>query len=379
MKTKMILEILSCLIVQSVFGRSFQTGHFVMTLTDKESRPITNATVYVKTLNRTGLAAGAYDSHYTTFSAQTGTNGIADVSFQFLTSHFTWWLDTPSHHSEEVGFRSDRFVPTIVKSDYWSIDTNTVEGLSRYNELKSLEDSGNYQAYAEKFEHKSVTYASNVVYRALSFFPKVNPQPMYAYGGLNRIATPIVETSQETNGYTVISYPRFEVDLEKFALLPPFNGDEVGSVSDFAVERYCVETNGVENFYGMVLFAPGCGAYKAVKTGDDSFPSAYGADPAAEYQNVLYFHVVKDLPTKRIISRQGLLSSNEYMVVRSRMRLSENGGTNGWHYSKIIGPISLGKYLSFGQCVFNPSFNDTNLEFNVRENLAGSRGENRWP
>ena len=134
-----------------------------MTLTDNESRPITNATVYVKTLNRTGLTAGAYDSHYTTLSAQTDTNGVADVTFSFLTSHFTWWLETPSHHSEVVGFKSDFLVPEIVKSDYLSINTNTVDGLAKYNELKTLEEARDYIAYAEKFEPKSVTNVSNLV------------------------------------------------------------------------------------------------------------------------------------------------------------------------------------------------------------------------
>ena len=61
----------NCFVVLFAFGKPFQTGHFVMTLTDKESRPITNATIYVKTLNRTGLMAGVYDSHYTIFSAPT--------------------------------------------------------------------------------------------------------------------------------------------------------------------------------------------------------------------------------------------------------------------------------------------------------------------
>ncbi|MGN0846458.1 MAG: hypothetical protein ACI4RA_03635, partial [Kiritimatiellia bacterium] len=52
-------------------GWSAQTGHFVVTLTDKEARPITNATVYVETLKKLGLGMGTYRSHYTTFSNQT--------------------------------------------------------------------------------------------------------------------------------------------------------------------------------------------------------------------------------------------------------------------------------------------------------------------
>lgn len=380
MTIKRVVMILSVLLLGSASARSFKTGHFIVTLTDKESNPITDATVYVKTLNRTGLGAGAYQGHYTTFSARTDTNGVADVSFQFLTSHFTWWLDTPSHHSEEVGFRSDHFVPTIVKSDYWSIDTNTVVGLLRYAELKALDAAGDYLAYAEKFEHKSVTYASNVVYKTMSFYRKRNSLPMYAYGSLNKIRIPTTESLDDTRGYTLISYPRFEIDLEKCAILPPHNrrGD-VGVTSDFAIERYCVETNGIENFYGKMIFAPGCGAYKRAKTDDESFPSTYGADACAAFQNEFDFHVVRDSSTKRVISWQGLLSSNEYMVIRSRMNVATTGETNGWHYSKVLGPIRLSTYLTFEQSVFNPEFNDTNLEFDVRQNLARSRGESRWP
>ena len=364
------------LFVSCVFARSFQTGHFVMTLTDNESRPITNATVYVKTLNRTGLTAGAYDSHYTTFSAMTDTNGVADVSFQFLTSHFDWWVDTPSHHSKAVGFKSDFLVSEVVKSDYWDSETNTVEGLVRYNELKALDEAGDYVAYVEKFEPKSVTYVSNIVHKSLSFYPKRNPQPMYAYGDKNAIDLPENEIRTETNGYVVISCPTVSVDLERCSLLPPF-GD--GVTADFSLERYCVETNGVQEFYGRMVFSPGCGAYRSNKTLDNSFPSTYEADLQNRYESVVDFRTVRDLGTGRIMSSQRLLGKDEYMVLRTRLDVSDSGNTNGWHYSKILGPIRVRSDLSFDQLVYNPRLNDRNLELDVNENLAGSRGESRWP
>lgn len=377
---KLFLTAAFLMVVEVVVARSFQTGHFIMTLTDKEARPITDATIYVKTLNRIGLTAGVYSSHYTTFSAQTDSNGVADVSFQFLTSHFTWWLDTPSHHSEEVGFQSDHFVPIIVKSDYWSTNTNTVEGFARYNELKALDESGNYLAYAEKFEHKSVTYLSNVVYKAMSFYPKVNPQPMYAYGEFNEIKLPNSRTTIQTNGYSLTVFPRVAVDLELCELLPPHAASRrSGRTSDMEIERYYVETNGVRNFFGRVVFNLGCGACKRVKTGDDSFPTTYAADVNSSYEREFPFHIVQDVATGETISCQQLLDRNEYWVIRTRKSVSDDGATNGWHYAKIQGIITIGDVLSFTQSVFNPRLNDTNLEFNVRENLAGSRGQSRWP
>lgn len=369
-----------CSVALCVFARPFHTGHFVMTLTDNESRPITNATVYVKTLNRTGLTAGAYDGHYTTFSAQTDTNGVADVAFRFLTSHFTWWLETPSHHSEAVGFKSDFLVPEIVKSDYLSINTNTVDGLAKYNELKTLEEAGDYIAYAEKFEPKSVTYVSNVVRKAMSFYPKINPQPMYAYGEMNEMELPGQRTVIETNGYSLVIFPRVSVDLECGALLPPYTGNGYsGKVSDIEIERFYVETNGVKNFYGRMLFNEGCGGYKRKKTSDGSFPTAYTADVDGVYVREFHFHVMEDASTGARISCQQLLDEDEYMVIRTRMSLSQDGETNGWHYAKLLGVINIGDILSFTQSVFNPRLNDTNLEFDVKENLAGSRGQSRWP
>lgn len=367
---------IACCAGSCAFVRPFRQGHFIMTLTDKASRPITNATVYVKTSNRIGLAAGAYDSHYTTFSAQTDSAGTANVSFQFLTSHFDWWLETPSHHSTAVGFRSDFIKSTVVRSDYWDSETNTVEGLARYNELKALDEAGDYVAYANKFEHKGVTYSNNVVRKAMSFYPKINPQPMYAYGDKNSIDLPENVIRTETNGYVFISCPTVSVDLERCSLLPPF-GD--GATVDFSLERYCIETNGVQEFYGRMVFQPGCGAYRLRKTLDKSFPSTYKAELQNCYEPVVEFRTVRDLGTGRIMSSQRLLGKDEYMVLRTRMGVSDSGITNGWHYSKILGPIFVGSELSFDQVVYNPRFNDTNLEFDVKENLAGSRGESRWP
>lgn len=377
MKTVFTALTLVALLCGHVDARSFQTGHFIMTLTDKEANPITNATVYVKTLNRTGLAAGAYDSHYTTFSSQTDSNGVADVSFQFLTSHFDWWLDTPSHHSGEIGFQSDSLSPTIVRSDYWNPDTNTVEGLVRYNELKALDEAGDYEAYARKFEHKSITYASNTVYKSLSFYPKRNPQPMYAYGQFNEIKLSTTGTALETNGYVLVSYPKVSIDLETCSVLG--TSHVAGKNSDVELERFYVETNGIQNYYGKLVFAPGCGAYRCVKTGDGSFPTTYSADVNANYEREFPFHLIQDATSGERISCRSLLDSNEYLVVRTRMSVSERGATNGWHYAKLQGGIFLGDVLSFSQVVFNPRLNDTNLEFDVRQNLSGTRGESRWP
>ena len=380
MKIRMTVVLLLAFTIINVFGRSFKDGHLMMTLADKSMQPITNATVFVKTLNRTGLTAGVYPGHYTTFRAQTDTNGVADVAFRFLTSHFTWWLETPSHHSEAVGFKSDFLVPEIVKSDYLSINTNTVDGLAKYNELKALDEAGDYVAYVERFDPKSVTYVSNTVYKSFSFYPKRNPQPMYAYGQWNRLRLPMTGEVVQTNGYELTVYPQVAIDLREGALLPPHNGRDVpGKVADFTLERYSVVTNGVKSFFGKIVFSPGCGAYKGFKNDDESFPSVYSANENEVFANEIDFHISKNASTGETITCKQLVDTNEYMVVRSRVSTNGDGSSNGWHYSKILGRMCITSALSVSQSVFNPRFNDTNLEFDVKENLAGSRGESRWP
>ena len=85
-------------------GRTAHTGHLFVTMTDRETgRPITNATVTVRTQTEFNPAR-TLESYFTKTSAQADTNGIAHVEFQFYTSRFDWWVDAPSHYCGMWGF-----------------------------------------------------------------------------------------------------------------------------------------------------------------------------------------------------------------------------------------------------------------------------------
>ena len=106
-----------CLPVWALSFGQGTTGHLIVSFTDKKTGgPITNIIVTVETLNCLGPNAGVYESHYTKTSAMT--------------------------------------------------DSNTIDGLAKYNELKALDDDGDYIGYAAKFEPESVTHTTNAVYRA---------------------------------------------------------------------------------------------------------------------------------------------------------------------------------------------------------------------
>ena len=363
--------LMGCMSVDAL-GWGWETGHFIVRVTDNIGNPITNAEVMVETLNCTGLAAGVYQSHYNRTSATADTNGVVDVGFQHLTSCFDWFLWTPSHYSGRFLTDRESFSCQIVDSDYLDINTNAVDGLAKYNELKALEVAGDYIGYAAKFEPKSVTYTTNVVSRAVGgFYPKRNPQPMYAYEG-DFLEYPYLPDHSEmisSNGIDYVKYDEVDYDLREGAFLPPWGGRRdrwAGKVSDFKIVRYSVVTNNVRDYFGWIEFAPGCGAYKRKKTGNGSFPSTYEADTNALFLSRIpyrYYEVDEDSPS---IDVETLVAPDEYMVLRTRVVVDENTGSiTNCHYSKILGEMYFGQSINFVESVFNPQPNDPNLEHDI--------------
>lgn len=365
---------------------TWHTGHLVVSLADKDGHPITNAVVSVRTLNKRYLGVGGKESDYDVTRQSTDTNGVADVAFRFWDRHFKWRVETPSHYSAFFGEKRESFRATVVPSDYEQFSTNTVEGLRMYNELKALEDAGDIEGYYAKFEPKSVTYSSNVVYRTARFYPKLNPVPMYMYGLFLNVKLPVTATCLVSNGVDILQYPVAEFDLKKGAVLPPYaDPDDVedgiaGEVADFSVTRHCVETNGVRTFFGTIDFAPGCGAYRCQTTGDESFPTVYSADTNAVYQTRIPYQYSHEINSGHCLPGRPVLDIDEYMVLRTRVQTNSLGVVTNCHYSKIVGGVEVDEGLRFRATVFNPRSNDPNLEADIGVNLAEGEGaEARWP
>jgi len=143
--------------------------------------------------------------------------------------------------------------------------------------------------------------------------------------------------------------------------------------------------NGTPNFptvgdvIGRIEFDEKCGAYVKKCTGNENFPSTYGADTNKTY--------VSDIPI-RIVAQKGnvwlhegkVVESDEYMVIRSRVKCDEQGKIVSANYSKLIGPVRFGSSVDIFQSVFNPRPNDTNLEFDPKRNLyQGKKGRGMIP
>ena len=365
------------------------TGHLVVTLTDKETgAPITNAAVVVQVDKSRSLSWHASPKYERT-SAQVGSNGVVDVEFPLRKPNFHWRVRSPTHYCGRyrLGARDEFFGSTSEQSDYLDINTNTVEGLAKYNELTNMYNSGDYVGYLSKFEPKSITYTNNVIYRSASFYPKRNPQPMYAYGENYDLYLSMKTSAIVTNGMEVMRYAPVDFDMKE--CLPvsydPNHDDSwdgpAGKVADFRIERFKVVTNGVTTTYGWIEFAPGCGAYKRSTTGDDSFPTTYEADTNEVFVSRIPFECSS--VSGKVVRIERILERGEYMVLRTRASTNDVGAVTSCNYSKILGPMFVSDHwyprdhVSFQSMIFNPEPNDPNLESDLRSNLA-TRGYGSW-
>ena len=87
----------------AVNARTFHTGHLFVSLTDRETGgPITNATVTVRCQTKFSLSH-TLESFFTKTSAQSDSNGVAHVEFQFCSPEFNWWVNAPSHYNGPFG------------------------------------------------------------------------------------------------------------------------------------------------------------------------------------------------------------------------------------------------------------------------------------
>ncbi len=360
--------------------RSAHTGHLFLTLTDIETGcPITNATVTVRCQTEFNIGR-TLESHFTKTTAVPDSNGVAHVEFAFYDPDFQWWVDAPGHYSRMFGFGygDEQFGREVVESDYADVNTNTVEGLAKYNELVSLYGT-DYCSYAAKFSPKSITYTNNVIRRTVALTPKHNPQPMYAYGERMKVYLPIKNpTLIITNGVEALRYKPVDFDLKECDLVPDVNDDSgalsecTGKIGDFHVERYAVVTNGVETNFGWIEFPSACGAYIIKKPGSENFPVIYEADTNRTFLAKIPFEYCYTNGSLMHASR--IVNSDECMVLRTRATTNEAGRVVDCNYAKITGPMSILKVLSFESLIFNPRPNDPNLEFDVRYNQSSYRG-----
>ena len=219
-------------------------------------------------------------------------------------------------------------------------------------------------------------------------YRKKNPQPMYAYTREMGVKSPVA------NG-------RYGFDLQCFDWLPPHGN---GKVADFYYVRerpddardkkfakrgesdFFLFKNGEPGYprlgdvIGRIEFDENCGAYVEKQTGCVSFPSTHHADINHKYLRSFPIMIRGNGGRAFWLEEGDVVNGGEYMVIRSRVKCDEHGNIVSANYSKILGSMGLTGRVSVEEAVFNPRPNDTNLEFDPKQNLYhGKKGRGMIP
>lgn len=317
---------------------------------DEEGRPVSNATVNVDFTSSHVVLGKGTDHRY---EAKTDTNGNAVVKFNCTTSDFGWRVEANGYYRSDVHMENFKGEDVIVPPGLVSV------------KLHEHEKQGEVKLYRKK-----------------------NPQPMYAYTREKGVKSPAA------NG-------RYGFDLQLFDWLPPHGK---GKVADFYYVRerpddtrskkfaklgesdFFLFKNGEPGYpklgdvVGRIEFDENCGAYIGKQTGCTSFPSTYRADPNREYLQSFPITIRGNGGHTVWLEESDVVNCGEYMVIRSRVKCDEKGNIVSANYSKILGSMGLMGRVSLEESVFNPRPNDTNLEFDPKQNLyQGKKGRGMIP
>ncbi len=148
-------------------------------------------------------------------------------------------------------------------------------------------------------------------------------------------------------------------DLLKGDFVKPYG---TGDVSDFCLKISGYSLSDTNYNYTISFVFTNCvdGVYMSTMDKYSDLKSDYQADLNAVYTNELVYTRVGAEKKQDMIDTS--LSSNSYLVLRTRSKTNDNGNILSANYSKIYGPISFSyKYINFVS-YFNVSTNSMSLE-----------------
>ena len=210
---------------------------------------------------------------------------------------------------------------------------------------------------------------------------KLNPIPMYANGNNFKTNIPVID---EWVGY----------DFEYNDWVAPHGKGLIADIEVFLSEAKPTEEDEIEELKIRFPY-PLAGAYVMKKDLNCDFKSVYHANPGTTYQQEIRWYTklqTKDelnhplfrkerrfIPTTRIVENE-ILSKDDYLIFRTRTKVDEDGNLIEARYGKIYGPIefrvdladkrpSYRKRVELSNYYFNPTINDTNLEYDSKRNL----------
>ncbi len=283
---------------------------------DDLGNPVSNATVIVQTQDTYMLGTDARPRDYAWYTNTTDNTGVAHVSFRCHTAIFSCYVMSDNHYLE-----------------------------------KNLR--GCFLARPNKFLGMTIlnphTNMNFVVAR------KINPIPMYTYS--------------EKDVKIPLTGENWGFDLQVGDWVEPYGK---GTAADFRFNYRWEELEEVLDLTGAMIFSdPGSGAYRLKKGSVTAMQSVYKANESWPFKQRIEYYDRPDFlsPGKRAIKE--LLEDDEYLVLRTRVKRDAQGQIISANYSKIYGPIRFKRgWIRFKQTSFNPTPNDTNLEYDTSRNLT---------
>ena len=291
-------------------------------VTDYDGSPISNAVVKINTMKKWIPGENFGRTIYMDVAGKSDANGDARVEFLCKSLNFTYSVDLEGYYGTGGGV-----------------------GFARAG---------------RGFMLRQTQFETNLVAKLK---PVKKPIPMYVLRQI--MHHPLRYPGRASRGW-------WGVDLKVGDWIKP-NGK--GEIADFFVEYSETHFDKDRAIDCALVFTNALydGCYVAKCTGT-RFRSDYAANTNAVYLKRLDFVSWGKKYKGRYATE--LLDEDEYLVLRTRTKTTEDGNFVSAHYSKIYGPIHLkGGFYSKGT-YFNPNENDTNLEANTKVNLmpGGSVG-----
>lgn len=280
---------------------------------DESGHPVTNAIIKIETLKKLFMGAGSKPSDFRTITAHADSNGVVSVKFDVVSTDSTYRLSADGYY----------------QTPYHDI----------YYKMKK-----DHLFYVELAEHEK---EESVVMRKIR-----NPIPMFGYGPPSWLGTKLP------------LHGEYGFDMVVGDFLSPHGK---GEVADFYIlKNYDERTRTGKS--ALLFKGRGNGAYKIKAFTDSRFRSCYAADTNAVFETE-FRHEYVTLENRSGWREVCDVDEDECLILRTRCQYNEKGELVSCHYSKIYGKIEIRSYLNFRAYAFNPTPNDTNLEFDTRKNL----------
>ena len=286
-------------------------------MVDMDGHPVTNAVLHIKTLKRLFFGAGLHQSDFRSLCARPDTNGNVRVDFNCVSGYCKRWVMAPGFYD----------VPS--------------KGVS----YKLKKD---HLFYVELVEHQKE--------ESLVMHEIRNPIPMFSY-----VVTRGIDLPQDNGDYGF--------DMVVGDLVRPHGK---GETADFYVRKnFDAKSRSTKS--ELFFKGKGNGAYKCKAYMDSELRSCYEADTNATFLTRFRYEYGTPELLKNPDPNYGPticdVQEDEYLVLRTRCQYDNDGRLVSCHYSKIYGRIEIFAWLKFRAYAFNPTPNDPNLEFDVKQNL----------